>query len=106
MIVEERTYTFHPGRLQKFLEEYETVRDLQSRTLGQMVGYFTSEFGVQNQTVHLWAYDSLEDRDARRSELAAVPEWQAFLGRILPLLDRQENRILKPLAFSPLGSPT
>ncbi|RFU14246.1 NIPSNAP family protein [Rhodobacteraceae bacterium W635] len=105
MIVEERIYTFHPGKLPQFMEEYEAVRELQSRTLGQLLGYFTSEFGLQNQTVHLWGYDSLEDRNARRAKLAALPEWRAFLGRILPLLDRQENRILTPLSFSPLGNP-
>lgn len=103
MIIEERIYTFHPGKIAAFMAEYESVRDLQTRTLGRLVGYFTSEFGTQNQTVHLWAYDSLADRQDRRARLAAEPEWQGFLARVLPLIRLQENRILTPLPFSPLG---
>lgn len=104
MIIEERIYTFHPGKIPAFMAEYESVRDLQVRTLGRMVGYFTSEFGAQNQTVHLWAYDSLADRQERRARLSAEPEWRAFLAKVLPMIQHQENRILAPLPFSPLGS--
>ena len=105
MIVEQRTYTFHPGRIPAFMAAYDAgPRELQCRILGKMVGYFTSEFGEQNQTVHLWAYDSLADRAERRARLVAEPEWQAFLDRVLPMIQRQESRILTPTRFSPLGN--
>ncbi len=107
MIVEERTYTFHPGKIPAFLAEYEGgARELQMRILGRMLGYFTSEFGEQNQTVHLWGYDSLADRAERRARLVAEPEWRAFLGRVLPMIQRQESRILTPTPFSPMGHDT
>jgi hypothetical protein len=107
MIVEERTYTFHPGKIPAFMAEYEAgPRDLQSRILGGMLGYFTSEFGEQNQTVHLWSYADLADRTARRARLVAEPEWRAFLARVLPMIQRQESRILTPTPFSPLGNET
>jgi hypothetical protein len=105
MIVEERTYTFHPGKIPLFMSAYgPEVRELQVRILGRMLGYFTSEFGEQNQTVHLWAYDSLSDRGERRSRLSAEPTWREFLGRVLPMIVRQENRILTPTPFSPIGN--
>jgi hypothetical protein len=105
MIVEERVYTFLPGKVPVFMAEYEAgPRQMQMRILGNMLGYFTSEFGEQNQTVHLWGYESLADRDERRAKLLAEADWRAFLGKILPLLVRQESRILKPTPFSPIGS--
>ena len=104
MIVEERVYTFHPGKIPAFMAEYNAgPRALQRAILGGMLGYFTSEFGEQNQTVHLWGYADLADRAARRARLAAEPDWQAFLARVLPLIQRQESRILTPTPFSPLG---
>ncbi|MGO4840192.1 NIPSNAP family protein [Rhizobiaceae sp. 2RAB30] len=105
MIVEERIYTFHPGKVPTFMTEYETgPRELQCRVLGRMLAYFTSEFGEQNQTVHLWAYESLADRAERRARLAAEPEWRTFLAKVLPMILRQENRILTPTPFSPIGN--
>lgn len=107
MIIEERIYTFHPGKVPLFMAEYEgEARALQCSILGRMIGYFTSEFGEQNQTIHLWGYDSLADRTERRARLVAAPEWRAFLDRVLPMIQRQESRILNPTPFSPIGNGT
>lgn len=104
MIVEQRIYTFHPGTVPQFIARYDgPMRQLQTEVLGRMLGYFTAEFGEQNQTLHLWGYDSLAERQLRRARLAASPEWQAFLREVLPMIQRQESRILMPLPFSPLG---
>ena len=107
MIVEERIYTFHPGKVPSFMAAYEARgRELQCRILGRLIGYFTSEFGEQNQTVHLWAYDTLADRAERRARLAAEPDWRTFLAEVLPMILRQESRILTPTPFSPIGFRT
>ena len=69
MIVEMRTYTFRPGAAPTFFKIYEAkALDLQRSILGNLIGYFTSEFGELNQTVHLWGYDGLDDRRQRRQE--------------------------------------
>jgi hypothetical protein len=103
MLVEMRTYTFMPGAVAKFMAIYqEKALEIQRKTLGHLVGYFTTEIGSLNQTVHLWGYDSLDDRQRRRAALAADPNWQAFLAEILPLLMRQESQILTPTSFSPI----
>ena len=44
--------------------------------------------------VHLWAYDSFEDRVARRKRLAAHPGWQSYVQKIRPMLLGQRNRII------------
>ncbi len=103
MIIEQRTYTFHPGALPKFLTLYDQpVRDLQLALLGNLVGYFATEIGALNQTVHLWGYDSFEERQRRRAALMKHPEWQAFLTSLFPLLASQESKLLNPLPFSPI----
>jgi hypothetical protein len=104
MIVEQRTYRYKPGTLPKFLELYEAKGlAVQKRILGNMLGYFVTEIGPLNQTVHLWGYESLDDRAERRARLMADPDWRAFLAEALPLLETQESRILLPTRFSPIG---
>ena len=76
------------------------VCDLQKRVLGNMIGYFTTEIGPLNQIVHLWGYDSLDERMRRRAALGGTPEWQAFLAKVLPLIVTMETKILVPTAFS------
>lgn len=102
MLIDLRTYTFHPGKLQVFLPRFEAEGlPLQTRYCGNLIGYFTTETGVLNQVVQLWAYENAADRDERRARLWADPAWQAFGEFALPLIQHQENRLLKPTAFSP-----
>ncbi len=100
MIVEQRTYTTHPGKWRDYLALYEAEGlQVQKRILGRMVGYYYCEIGVLNQIVHLWAYEDLDERTRRRAELAADPQWQAYVKKMLPLLQTQESRLLMPAAF-------
>jgi hypothetical protein len=105
MIIEQRTYSFHPGGLPKFFQLYEETgaRVIQQRILGNLIGYFTTELGPLNQSVHLWGYQSLDERQRRRAELMAEADWRAFLAQIVTLLQSQESKILLPTAFSPIG---
>jgi hypothetical protein len=103
MIVEERIYTLHPGKVAEMVRLYgEEGLPLQQRYLGKFIGYFTTETGNLNQVVFLWGYDSLDDRAARRDRLAQDPDWQRYLTKVVALLVNQENRILKPTSFSPI----
>ncbi len=104
MIVEQRTYRYKPGTIPQFLALYEAKGlAVQTRILGNLIGYFVTEIGPLNQTVHLWGYQSLEDRAARRTRLMADPDWRAFLAEATPLIETQESRILTPAPFSPIG---
>jgi len=103
MIVEERIYTLHPGKVSEMVKLYgEEGLPLQQAYLGKFIGYFTAESGNLNQVVFMWGFDSLDDRSARRDRMAQDPNWQAYLKKVQPLLLSQENRILKPTAFSPI----
>ena len=103
MIVEERSYTLQPGTVPVFLKvSEERGLPIQQRHLGRLIGFFSSEIGTLNQVVHLWAYDSLGERERRRGEMVKDPEWQAYLKEAPKVIVRMENRILVPAAFSPL----
>jgi hypothetical protein len=105
MIVEERTYQLGVGKLAEYLRLYgEEGRGIQEPILGHMVGWFTAnDIGDLNTIVHLWAYEDLADRAARRATMVADPAWQAFVAKLAPLIVRQESRILQPAPWSPIG---
>ena len=103
MIVEQRIYTLHPGKVPEMVRLYgEEGLALQQRHLGKFIGYFTTESGNLNQVVFMWGFDSLDDRAARRDRMAKDPDWQRYLQKVVPLLVSQENRILTPAPFSPI----
>jgi len=103
MIVEERIYTLHAGKVPEMVKLYgEEGLPLQQKYLGKFIGYFTTETGNLNQVVFMWGFDSLDDRAARRERMARDVEWQAYLKKVQPLILTQENRILKPASFSPI----
>ena len=102
MIVEERVYTLVPGGVPEYLRLYQEFgMEIQKPNLGHMVGYFHTEIGTLNQIVHMWAYDSLDERTRRRAELGADPGWQDYVKKIRPLILSQESKILIPAPFSP-----
>lgn len=104
MIVEMRTYTAAPGRAGEFLKLYEELGlALQNKYLGGLMGYYVTELGELNQIVHLWRYDSLADREARRARLDADPGWTVYKNAFAKLgaIQHQEAKILKPVPFSP-----
>lgn len=100
MLVEQRTYTLQPGKWRDYLALYETeALAIQKRILGRMVGYYSTDIGELNQIVHLWAYEDLNERAARRARLMANPDWLRYVARMTPWLVRQESKILTPAPF-------
>ncbi len=100
MLVEQRTYTTHPGKWRDYLTLYEAKGlEIQRRILGRMVGYYTVDSGTLNQIVHMWAYLDPQEREDRRAQLMADPDWLEYVRQMMPLLIRQESRILKPTSF-------
>lgn len=106
MIYEMRTYTLKPTRMADWLALYKNhALAAQQEHLGNLVGFFTTEFGVANQVVHIWAYASLDDRAARRATMAADPRWAEFgaKNKELDAIVELKSAILKPTDFSPLA---
>lgn len=103
MIFDHRTYTVGHGKMNEYLKRYETYAlPVHQRHLGGLVGFYVSDIGPLNQVVHIWSFDSIDDRERKRAAVAADPEWAEFLKMNAGTFEAQENKILKPAPFSPL----
>ena len=104
MLVEERCYVLRmPYGPQDYLKLYEAEGlAIQRATLGNLLGYFHTEVGELNTMVHLWGYESYEDRVRRRATLALDAGWLRYLDRVRPLIASMSNRLLVPTSFSPI----
>ena len=103
MIYDMRTYTVHPGKTREYLEIYERdALPVQLEHLGNLIGYFTSEVGPLNKIVHIWAYESWTDRETRREQMWSDPRFNEAAKKLYPLIQAQEDVILKGTPFSPL----
>ena len=104
MIVEQRDYHVHTGKLPELVRLYaDEGIAIQQEVLGGLLGAFTTDVGALSTYTSLWGYPSLAEREERRAALQARPDWQAFLARIQPLIHTQTNRILVPTSFSPVA---
>ncbi len=96
MIHELRTYTFHPGKINTYLQIARDVgRPVRGQNYGVNLGYWTTEFGSLNQIWHLWQYESMEERARLRVELGKNERWtKEYVANIRPLIARQDIRFL------------
>lgn len=101
MIVEQRIYTMHVGKLPDFLKTYEEeALPLLRKYLGNQLGFFINEYGAPLNTItHFWVYENHEDREKRHKALLADPAWAPYRAKNQPRMLHQENRIMKPAPF-------
>ncbi len=102
MIYEKRTYRITAGKAAEFLKVYEAEGLGIITRYAKLTGCWVADSGPLNSVVFLWAYDDYGHRTAQRARLAADPDWQVFIPKILPYLEYQESLFLLPAAFSPL----
>jgi len=103
MIVEQRDYHIHTGKLKEVLRLYEKEGiGIQREVLGNLLGWFTVDVGGLSSISAMWGYEDYADREQRRARLAADRRWQEFLPKLQPLIHTQQNRILVPTPFSPI----
>jgi NIPSNAP protein len=100
MYVEERIYRLKIGAVAEYCKNYEELgMKTQLKHLPHMVGYYFTEIGGLKCMVHLWAYDSLDQREKCRAAMQADPDWKKYLDKSRPLMESQENRIMKAAPF-------
>ena len=98
MIFEIRTYQLKPGTVPNAVQAF--ADKIQNRVkLSPLAGFWHTEVGELNKVVHLWAYESLDERARRRAELWADAEWLAYAAEVGPLVVDQANQILTPAPF-------
>jgi hypothetical protein len=96
MYVEERTYQLTPGSAAEYLKNYqEHGMATQLKHLPHMLGYYFTEVGELNCVVHMWVYESLDQREKCRAAMSADPAWQAYLPKNRPFMISQTTRVMK-----------
>jgi len=86
----------------KYLELFESLAMPLMKDHGiELLGYYTSVVGPQNQLVHLWRYDSMADMEEKRAARNDDPRWTEFQQKTEGLMLMQEDKIMKPTSFSP-----
>ena len=101
MIIELRTYTIKPGEIHKFINIYDNeIRDLHTKILGNQLGFFYTEIGNVNEIIHLYGYESFEDRQKRREILSKRPEFKSYIEKVKDLIVDMRNQLMNPTDFS------
>jgi hypothetical protein len=97
MIVEMRTYILKPGTLPSFLERFQ--EGLSARlAFSPLGGIWHSDVGALNQVVHVWPYESFEQREKIGQEARKTGKWPP---KTQEFILTQESKILEPAPFSP-----
>ena len=74
MIYEVRTYTLKPGSVPTFEENF--AKALPHRLkYSPLAAFWHTEVGPLNQVIHVWPYESLDERTRIRAEAATDPNW-------------------------------
>jgi len=95
VIYEYRTYTLGLGQLQQYFDAGKHAGIRKDEKFGRLVGSWLSEFGTYHQFHHIWAYSSLDARQAARAELSEHEEFsQRFLKTAWPAMQMQEVRFM------------
>src|SRR5271167_4412409 len=87
MIIEMRTYTVQPGSVATVEERFGQALPARAR-LSPLAAFWHTEVGPLNRVIHVWAYDSFEERT-----------------RIREFVTEQESEIFLPAPFSPKLEP-
>jgi len=105
MLLDHRTYSVRPGTLPKQLALYEKHGfAVQKRHFGEPLAWLVAESGDVNSYVHIWVYESAEDRNRKRTALYADPEWLAYIEKNAEAgyLLSQESKLMSPAPFAPI----
>jgi hypothetical protein len=97
MIHELRIYTLKPGKLNEYLHLAETkVNSTRGDRFGRLVGFWYSDFGVQNRVFHIWEYADLNARQQGRIDLFQEQRWLTeFIAHVWPIIELQEVYFLE-----------
>lgn len=103
---EMRIYTYQPGELATIMKTWEAALPVRL-AFGPACALWYTELGDLNKFIHVWPYESLNQREETRKKAHATGNWPAGKkaekegGRDYRLYS-QENKILVPSAFSPI----
>ncbi len=101
MIYEVRTYSIAVGGLKPALEIWAEAYEHRKK-YSELTAAFVTEIGPLNQFIHIWAYDSPDERMRIRKAAEADAHWPPATAKFLLGM---RSEIFTPCAGSPLLEP-
>lgn len=104
VIYEKRTYSVTVGKMPEVVRLYTDLGwpALEAGGFSQkLIGYFISDTGELHQLIHLWRFESDEDRRDFWRRLFEDKDFMAFAAQLRPLLRSQGNQLLVAAPWGP-----
>ena len=101
MIVEMRTYTLKPGSTPQFEERFGAALPNRAK-LSPLAAFWHSEVGPLNQVIHVWPYETMDERTRIRGEATKLEGWPPNTREFVV---EQKSQIFIPAPFSPKLAP-
>jgi hypothetical protein len=74
MIYEVRTYTLKPGNVPTFEANFAAALPYREK-YSKLAAFWHTDIGPLNQVIHVWPYESMDERTKIRAEAANDPNW-------------------------------
>jgi hypothetical protein len=95
MIYEMRTYTLKPGSVAEFEKRWAPMVEARQK-LSPLAGLWHTEVGPLNEMIHIWPYESVEERNRIRAQAVEQGIWPP---NTRDLIVKQRSEILTPAPF-------
>lgn len=106
MIYEWRIYEAVPGKMPNIVRRFGEITNALFKKHGvDVVGYWTTAVGANDQFVYMLRWESLEARTRIWAAFQADPEWQKARAETVKdgeIVSRVTNSLLTPTNYSPL----
>ena len=101
-IYELRTYNVTVGKMAEVVSLYKNEGwPALAKHPQKLVGYFTGDIGALNQLIHVWKFEDDADRRAFWAKVFTDADFMAFAGKLRPLLQSQENKLMLSAPWGP-----
>ena len=101
MIVEMRTYTLQPGTTAQFEERFGAALPVRAK-VSPLAAFWHTEVGPLNQVIHVWPYETMDERTRLRAESTKLQGWPPAVREFVVA---QKSQIFIPAPFSPKLEP-
>jgi NIPSNAP len=103
-VYEKRTYSVTVGQMSEVVRLYSTLGwpALEAGGFGKnLIGYFISDTGELHQLIHLWRFESDDDRRAFWKRLYEDGDFMAFAKQLRPLVRSQNVQLMLAAPWGP-----
>ncbi len=96
MIYEVRTYRLKPRTLPGFIEAFGDAYENGRNQLSPLAAFLYTEVGPLNEVMHIWPYESQDERERVRTEAVASGVWPPAVS---DMIHQMNSEIFKPFPF-------